>query len=143
MSRGRLLVGLLVCIATVTIALAGGPEVVVIASPTVADEVLSYNAVRLIFGMRLRNWRNGDAIRVYTLRDDDPVHAQFCRTMIGVYPHQLRLAWDRLVFSGTGQAPVELASVGEMLERVASTPGAVGYLPGNAVDARVRVLRTE
>ena len=37
-------------------------------------------------------------------------------------------AWDRLVFSGTGQAPDTVTSTEEMLARVASTPGAIGYL---------------
>ncbi len=119
------------------------PEVELIASLTVEQGVLSRNAVRLIFGMRLRTWRDGSPIRVFTLADDDPLHAAFCKELVGLYPHQLRLAWDRLIFSGTGQTPVQLASEAEMLERVASTPGAIGYLQRSRITDRVKRLRVE
>ncbi|MCU7958635.1 MAG: hypothetical protein KZQ58_01275 [gamma proteobacterium symbiont of Bathyaustriella thionipta] len=34
----------------------------------------------------------------------------------------------RLLFSGLGQAPIEVESEQEMLHRVEQTPGAIGYL---------------
>ena len=57
------------------------------------------------------------------------------------FPYQLRSAWDRLVFSGTGQAPDTVSSPEEMLARVAGTPGAIGYLTKSKTDGRVNVLQ--
>jgi len=41
----------------------------------------------------------------------------------------LKRSWDILVFSGSGQAPSVAESTKEMLQKVSSTPGAIGYVP--------------
>ena len=113
---------------------------VVIVSPQQTPEPISKNALRAMFGMRLRNWPNQTPVHVFVLPDDNPTHRQFCKQILNIYPHQLRLAWDRLVFSGTGQAPTEVSSEEEMREQVARTPGAIGYLSRSMVNASVRIL---
>jgi len=115
-------------------------EEVIIANPAVDIDYLPRNALRAIFGMRLRAWPNNEAIRVFVLDDDNQAHARFAKKNLSIYPHQLRRAWDRLVYSGTGQAPIEVDSEEEMREAVASTPGAIGYLSREQVDDSVRVL---
>lgn len=115
----------------------------VIVSTTVTERSLSSNALRAIFGMRLRNWPNGNRIRVFVLPDRNPTHVAFCKQLLNIYPHQLRLAWDRLVFSGTGQAPTEVDSEEEMRAWVATTPGAIGYLRRSLVNDSVRVLEIQ
>jgi hypothetical protein len=57
-----------------------------------------------------------------------------------LFPYQLRRAWDRQLFSGTGQAPTVVADEQEMLRRVAATPGAIGYASAVPDDASVRAL---
>ena len=46
-----------------------------------------------------------------------------------MFSHRLRKTWDRLVFTGTGQAPIEVNTIEEMRSRVMNTPGAIGYAP--------------
>jgi hypothetical protein len=53
-----------------------------------------------------------------------PEHATFSKSVLQVFPQQLRMAWDRQVFSGQGQYPEQVGSTQEMLSRVAATPGA-------------------
>jgi hypothetical protein len=57
-----------------------------------------------------------------------------------MFPHQLRWAWDRQVFSGTGRAPIMVNTEEEMRQRIASTPGAIGYLRRSQVDGSVHEL---
>jgi ABC-type phosphate transport system substrate-binding protein len=113
----------------------------VIANPSVTEKTLSKSSLRAIFGMRLHAWPDGTAVRVFVMPDDSPLHAAFSKEKLNVFPYQLRSAWDRLVFSGTGQAPDTVASAEEMLARVASTPGAIGYLPKSKIDGRVNALQ--
>jgi ABC-type phosphate transport system substrate-binding protein len=113
----------------------------VIANPSVTEKTLSKSSLRAIFGMRLHAWPDGTAIRVFVMPDDTPLHAAFSKEKLNVFPYQLRSAWDRLVFSGTGQAPDIVSSPEEMLARVASTPGAIGYLTKSKTDGRVNVLQ--
>ncbi|MGH8611502.1 MAG: hypothetical protein ACREYF_05520 [Gammaproteobacteria bacterium] len=141
---------------------ANSDEVDVVVNPaTPAGEAIARNTLSAVFGMRLRTWENGTPIRVYVLPDNHAVHVMFCKQILGVFPHQYRTAWDRLVFSGTGQAPLEVGSEEEMRARVAGasgeapvvvdseeemrtsvagTSGAIGYLSRNRIDESVTVL---
>lgn len=102
----------------------------VIVNSNVSQTKMLRNTLRAIFGMRLHKWPDGSAIKVFVLRDDDTVHIKFSKSILHMFPYQLRRAWDRQVYSGTGQAPNEVASIEEMRKKVAGTPGAIGYLPG-------------
>ena len=116
---------------------------VVIESLQQTPSSISKNALRAIFGMRLRNWPDQTPARVFVLPDENPTHSAFSKQILNIYPHQLRLGWDRLVFSGTGQAPIEVASEDEMREKVAKTPGAIGYLRRSMVNDSVRILQIQ
>lgn len=111
----------------------------VVVNDRVSQQSLSVTTIRAIFGMRLRTWPNGRPIQVFVLYDEHPLHARFCKQVLNIFPHQLRLAWDRLVFSGTGQAPYQVSSEQEMRIRIAATPGAIGYLGENMINDSVRV----
>ena len=115
-------------------------DVVLIAHPNVRIDTLSRDTARAIFAMRQRTWPNGQAASVSVLPEDHPVHARFSKSLLNVYPHQLRLAWDRVVFSGTGQAPNVVMSQPDMLDRVASTPGGLGYIERGYLDDSVNVI---
>lgn len=117
--------------------------VFVVAHPGVSTQTLARDTTRALFGMRQRNWPDGEIARVFVLGDDDPVHVRFAKEELGVFPHQLRLAWDRAVFSGTGQAPRRVGSLSEMRERVGTTAGAVGYLTKEYLDERIQVIEME
>lgn len=96
-----------------------------------------------IFGMRMTTWPDGSAIKVFVLPDENHIHSSFCKQVLRIFPHQLRTAWDRLVYSGTGQAPIVTDSEQEMKKQIAATPGAIGYLPKERLDDTVAVLPVE
>lgn len=53
---------------------------------------------------------------------------------------EINAYWARLVFSGRASPPRTIATVDEMLDIVASNPGAIGYIHRADVDERVRVV---
>jgi hypothetical protein len=114
---------------------------VAIAYPATSEETIPRASLRAIFGMRLQNGPPIRRSRFSFSADDAPEHATFSKTVLQVFPHQLRMAWDRQVFSGQGQYPEQVASAQEMLSRVASTPGAIGYVKASEVNQNVRVLK--
>lgn len=113
----------------------------IIAHPDVNEKALTKGTLRAIFGMRLHEWPDGAPIRVFVMPDGAPLHIKFSKEKLNVFPYQLRSAWDRLVFSGTGQAPETVNSLDEMLAKVASTPGAIGYLTKSKIGGKVNVLQ--
>jgi hypothetical protein len=112
----------------------------VIANESVNCGALSKNQARLFFTMRLQNCPNGSAVKVFVLPDGHTLHAEFAKLVLGLFPYQLRQVWDRQVFSGTGQAPTTVRSEAEMIERVATTPGAIGYAANRPAHPRVKLL---
>lgn len=114
-----------------------------VAHPSVSTDHLPRNLLRSIFGMRLRTWQGGPPIRVYVLPDDAPVHSVFTKQQLNIFPYQLRARWDRLTYTGTGQAPITVQSEDEMYALIASTPGAIGYLSESRIDEHVRVIHVD
>lgn len=126
-----------------TMAIAQESPILLVAHPDVNTRQLKRDTTRAIFAMRQRTWPNGQAVRVFVLDNNHPVHARFAKEQLAVYPHQLQLAWDRMVFSGTGQAPNRVRDQAAMRERIATTPGALGYLEREYLDDRVQVISME
>ena len=115
-------------------------SLVVIVNPSVTETHISRNMLRAIYSMRLHSWSERLPTRVFVLTDRSEVHQDFCEQKLEIFPHQLQQAWDRLVYSGTGQAPISLSSEEEMLSRIESTPGAIGYVSAPPISNAVKVL---
>ncbi len=103
----------------------------------------SLNKIRTIFTMRQQFWPNGEKIKVFTLVDHHPIHQTFTKTNLNMFPHQLRRVWDRIVFSGTGQVPVQLSNEEEMLDKIANTPNAIGYLSSEPENENIRIFKSK
>lgn len=115
----------------------------VIAHPSVASSRLSLVQAKALFSMRQTRWPDGMRALVFVLPDAHPTHSAFSKEILNLYPYQLRQTWDRQVYSGTGQAPIEVATEEEMLKRVASTPGAIGYVRKVNPHDPVRVISVD
>jgi len=100
----------------------------VIVNSSSGTSMVSLSEIRAIFSMRLRRWPNGTPVVVFVMKSDSPIHAEFCKAVLNIYPHQLQAAWDRMVYSGTGKAPTVVNTEEEMRALVAATPGAIGYV---------------
>lgn len=116
---------------------------IVVTHPSNPLSKISESTLRAIFGMRMAEWPDGTPITVFVLDQNDRQHHEFCKNVLHVFPYQLQRNWNRLIFSGSGQAPVSLSSSQEMLERIRNTPGAIGYLPEDKVNDKVRILSVQ
>jgi len=112
----------------------------VIVHPEAAAVGLDSSRVQGIFTLRDQQWPDGRPIHLVVLPDTAPLHQQFCREVLGVYPHQLRRIWDRRVFSGMAPAPRGVIDEAAMRREVAATPGAIGYLSREMSNEGVRVV---
>lgn len=136
--RGRFIPGIL-CVLLLCWA-PSVPAQQVIVNQSVPLQFAAKSTLRAIFGMRLRNWPDNTPITVFVLANDQPVHVAFSKNVLNMFPHQLQRAWDRLVYSGTGQAPIVVGSLQEMAQKVGATPGAVGYMDRAFINGKVHVL---
>ncbi len=118
-------------------------SVYVVVNSTNPQTHITQAGLNAIFNMRLRHWYDESPVTVYVLQDDDSLHKTFCKLKLHVFPHQLRKGWNRQVFSGTGQAPLQIETKADMLKRISETPGAIGYLPGKDLTADVKILEID
>lgn len=114
---------------------------VVITNPRREENDLSITTVRAIFFMRLTQWRNSDAITVFVLPSNNAIHEKFTKNVLNVFPYQYQSALDRLVFSGTGQAPVVVTTPEQLREFVAKTPGGIGYINEGMINGSVKRVK--
>jgi ABC-type phosphate transport system substrate-binding protein len=89
---------------------------------------LSLRELRAIYTMKQRLWSDGETITVFVLPEASVAHKEFCKKVLGVFPRQLKSVWYRAVYTGTGVAPIEVATEQELIERVSQTKGAIGYV---------------
>ncbi len=114
-----------------------------VVNQAVPVDTLSRSMVRSIFSMRMTSWPDGLPIQVFVLGDKTSLHAEFSKQILGVFPHQLRRAWNRQIFAGTGQAPAKLENEEEMRDMVAKTPGAIGYISKDMINDQIRKIDVE
>lgn len=112
----------------------------IIVNRGVAGTSLTLASARALFGMRLTRWPDGRPVQLFVFPDGHPAHAALCKEDLNIFPYQLRQSWDRLVYSGMAQAPIEVATEEEMIGRVATTPGALGYVRKVKPNDPVKVL---
>ena len=129
-----------ICVFFVTADAIADEHYAIVINSDVGEKILSVNSLRSIFSMHKKTWADGTKIRVFVFPDDNALHQSVAKEKLNVFPYQLRANWDRLVFSGTGQAPIQVSSNEEMLERIANTPGAIGYLWKANINENVHVL---
>jgi hypothetical protein len=116
------------------------PQVQVIAHPSVQVDALSQAHLRSIYLMRQVVWPDGVAIRVFTLAPRSAANLQFCRDQLQLFPYQLERVWQKLTYSGTGTPPTELQDQQAMLQAIAATPGAIGYIEKQDETQGVKVI---
>jgi len=112
----------------------------IIANASVSQKSLKLKDLRSIFTMKKRLWPDGRQISVFVLPNKDHTHKVFCRELLKVFPRQLESVWHRLVYTGTGERPILVSSVEDMMEQVARTPGAIGYIQSEIVNENIKIL---
>jgi hypothetical protein len=127
-----------IIVSTMSCSSVNAAEIVV--NQTVPSKQYTLADARAIFMMRQRFWPNGEQIKVFTLSDTDFLHKDFVKNNLDMFPHQLRRIWDRMLFSGTGAIPVQLDSEQEMIDKIANTPYAIGYLNSRPDNEKVRLF---
>ncbi len=116
---------------------------VIISHSSIETKQLSTSQLRRIYTMRQTTWANGQAIVVYTLPSSHPVHQEFTKKELKIFPYQLDKMWIKLTFSGLAKPPIKVNTMEELINAVKSTPGAIGYVNPNASLDGLNVIAME
>jgi hypothetical protein len=102
------------------------------------SEITDADLRGIFMGTRTRFADGSHAVPV-TLRGG-PVHEVFLNNHVGEGPEEFRAQWRKVVFAGQGAMPKAFDSESALIEYVAATPGAVGYVSRISSQDGVKVL---
>jgi len=103
-------------------------DVQVIAHPSVNIESLSQRDLSRIYVNQMKFWSDQKRLTVFSFSTKSSILRDFSVGKLRMQPHQLTRVWKRLTFSGTGRAPLTVNTEKEMLQKIISTPGSIGYV---------------
>lgn len=118
-------------------------EVVVVVSTQNPTETLSRAELRDIYLGRLNRLSNGAAVEPVDQRESSPAYSEFYRHYLEMSPSQIKAHRSKLIFTGRGQPPALVTDDSAMVNTIATSPLAIGYLDSSAIDERLRVVSIE
>lgn len=131
---------LLVAFALGLTAFAASAQVAVVVNPKSATTAMSADQVASIFLGKTSTLPSGATAAAADQAESAAIRETFYTKITGKQSAQVKAAWSRLVFSGKGTPPKELASSAEVKKFVAANPDAIGYIEKSAVDGSVKVV---
>jgi len=102
-------------------------NVVVIVNSGVRETAASRDDIRAIFTGDKSSLGDGSRVTPVTLKGG-PAHEAFLKTYVGKGDAAFRTGWRNLVFTGQGSMPKMFDSEAALVDYVAATPGAIGYV---------------
>jgi len=110
-------------------------EIIVVVNNANAAALTKNDVSRIFLGKMKKytpvNMSSGNALR-----------AEFNKKALKKSSNQVKAYWSKLVFSGKGTPPKELASDAEIKAFVASNPNAIGYIDSASLDGTVKAALT-
>lgn len=114
-------------------------EAVFIVNPQGADASISADSVKAVLLGNKTKWEAGGLIKLAVLTAG-PVHDKVIQDNTQRSADQFDKYWKKLVFTGKGFMPMQAADEAALVDYVAKTPGALGYVSASAVTASVKVI---
>jgi ABC-type phosphate transport system substrate-binding protein len=121
---------------------AAASGVIVIANSSVKVSSVTSDDLKGIFLTTKTSLANGGHVEPVLLRSG-AVYQAFVKQYVGKTAATLENYYRGLVFSGKGTMPQMLASDAEVVEYVAKTKGAIGYVSSAANIERVKILEVK
>ena len=114
-------------------------QVAVIAHKSVPVDTIKKTELLDFYTGDIKKWMNGDKVIVNDLKPKGEVKKIFYK-FLGKTPSRMKSIWLKNMLSGEGDPPEALKSEEEMLQKIAATPGAIGFLSHTKVDNNVKTL---
>ncbi|MES2160926.1 MAG: phosphate ABC transporter substrate-binding protein [Pseudomonadota bacterium] len=119
---------------------AGAAELVVIVSARNPLSVLRPEQVADIFLAQTGRFPGGDEAMALDLPLGSPLRDEFYSKVAAKSPALMKAYWTKMVFTGRGQPPRELANSIAVRKMVADNPSMIGYIDRAALDGSVKAV---
>ena len=114
-------------------------QVAVIAHKSIAVDKIGKSQLLDLYTGDKSFWHGGKPAIVFDLKQQSETRRIYYR-FLGMRSSRIKSIWLKRMLSGDAEPPKSFASEEEMLKRVASTPGAVGFVAQSKVNDDVKVI---
>lgn len=121
--------------------MASAADFVVVVSPRNPLNALRADQVAAIFLAQSGRFPGGAEAVALDLPLGSPLRNDFYVTVAARTPALMKAYWTKMVFTGRGQPPRELASSVAARRLVADNPAMIAYIDKSALDASVKALQ--
>jgi ABC-type phosphate transport system substrate-binding protein len=121
---------------------AAADVVAVVSSENPVTTLSRHQVVDIFLGKSLR-FPNGKPALPVDQAEGSMVRDEFYREYSGQSPAQIKAYWAKIIFTGRGQPPPDVANGLQVKKFIAQHPNAIGYIEDDLVDRSVRVVHTK
>jgi ABC-type phosphate transport system substrate-binding protein len=114
-------------------------QVAVIANKSVPVDKIDKSTLIDYYARDIWIWNNDEPVTVFDLKTKSNVKERFYN-FLGKSPSRMKSIWMKQMLSGEGKPPEALESENDMLEKVSSTPGSIGFISNSKVTSDVKIL---
>lgn len=133
--RGMLVAGIL-CL---SLGSASAEQVRVIGNRSVPVASLDQAQIENIYLGKTKVWDNGMKVEFVTLGTNN-IQEAFLKHYVKKNASTFNRYWKKMVFTGGGQAPLNFDKERDLVEYVAATKGAIGFVTSGASTDQVKIL---
>jgi len=114
-------------------------QVAVIAHLDAPADTLASERLLDFYTGDVQTWNGTTTVVFFDLKPRNEIKKAFYH-FLGKSPSRMKSIWMKRLLAGEGEPPQALKSNREMLDKVASTPGAIGFAHRDSVHDSVKVL---
>lgn len=115
-------------------------EIAVIVSSGNANASISSADISKVFLGKSKSFPNGTQAIPVDQNDGNPAREEFNSKVLEKSESQLKSYWSRLIFTGKGKPPTQLADDAAVKAAVSADPSMIGYIDAASVDGSVKVV---
>lgn len=112
---------------------------VVVSSKSSVGNLTAAQAADIFLGKSSSFPGGGTAVPI-DQSEGSAVRDEFYTKVTGKSAAQLKAYWSKIIFSGKGQPPKEVADSAAVKKQLAENPNAIGYIDKGAVDGTVKAV---
>jgi len=116
-------------------------DVAVIVNPASGISAASSDDVKALFLGKSKKI-SGKSVVAVEQKEGNSARATFNDKVLGKSGSQLKAYWTKLIFSGKGSPPKNMADDAAVKAHVAADPKAIGYIDSSKVDGTVKAILT-
>lgn len=114
-------------------------QVVVIVHPSNSAELNKSDITRIFLG-KSTSFPNSNKAKAINQDVSSAVRQSFDSDILGRPTSQVQAYWNKLLFTGNGTPPDELANDADVINLVASDPSAIGYIDAASATDAVKLV---